>query len=78
MRKQSMMQEIRSKSIEELEEELFSPYLDQNIRDAISNELSIRRNRKVTWHASAALIISILALAFSIIAVWDRVASWVS
>ena len=63
-------------SLEQLENELISPDLSSNLKEIISNEISFRRSRKITWYTVLALVMSFLALLISIATGWDSITSW--
>lgn len=62
-------------NIEQLEEELLSPGLAENLREVVLTEISLRRSRKSTWHANLSLFLSGLALLISLATGWDSIVS---
>lgn len=69
---------IQKMSLEQLENELLSPYLTENLKDILLAEISLRRSRKITWHTILSLILSILALLISLATGWDSIVLWLS
>ncbi len=65
-------------NLEQLEEELLSPYLAEKLREIVLTEISLRRSRKITWHTILSLVLSVFALLISLATGWDSIVSWLS
>lgn len=78
MSKNRLITQYKKMNIDQLEEELLSPYLDENLREIVLTEISLRRSRKITWHTILSLVLSVLALLISLATGWDSIISWLS
>lgn len=78
MSKNGLIEQYRQMNLEQLEEELLSPELADNLREIVLTEISLRRGRKVTWHTILSLVLSVLALFISLATSWDSIVSLLS
>ncbi|KLU80179.1 hypothetical protein [Aliivibrio fischeri] len=74
----NLIVQYRKMSLEELENELLFPYLDENLKDIVLNEISLRRSRKITWHTILSLALSVFALLISVATGWNSIVAWFS
>ncbi|MGN2670344.1 hypothetical protein [Aliivibrio fischeri] len=74
----NLIVQYRKMSLEELENELLSPYLAENLKDIVLNEISLRRSRKITWHTILSLVLSVFALLISVATGWNSIVAWFS
>lgn len=74
----SLIVQYRKMSLEELENELLSPYLAENLKDIVLNEISLRRSRKITWYTILSLVLSVFALLISVATGWNSIVAWFS
>lgn len=78
MSRNSLMVQYKKMTLEQLEDECLSPYLAENLKEIVLNEISLRRGRKITWHTVLFLVLSILALLISLLTGWGSIVSWFS
>ena len=78
MSKNRLIAQYKKMNLEQLEEELLSPYLAENLREILLTEISLLRSVKITWHTILSLVLSVLALLISLASGWDSIVSWLS
>ncbi len=78
MSKNRLIAQYKKMSLEQLEEELLSPCLADNLTEIVLTEISLRRSRKITWHTVLSLVLSVLALLISLSTGWDSIVSWLT
>jgi hypothetical protein len=80
MSKQSFVDKIRAMSDSELDNNLMSHGISDAGRMIILNEISMRNSRNiiknVPWYVGLSVVISVFALAISIISNWPKLESW--
>jgi hypothetical protein len=80
MSKQSFVNEIRAMSDSELDNKLLSHGISDAGRMIILNEISMRNSRNiiknVPWYVGLSVVISVFALAISIISNWPQLGIW--
>ncbi len=78
MSKNRLIAQFKKMTLEQLEEELLSPDLAENLREIVLTEISLRRSRKITWYTTLSLVFSLVALFISLVTSWDSIVSWFS
>jgi hypothetical protein len=80
MSKQSFVNEIRAMSDSELDNKLLSHGISDAGRMIVLNEISMRNSRNiiknVPWYVGLSVVISVFALAISIISNWPQLGIW--
>ena len=80
MTEQSFVTKIRAMSNEQLDSELMSHQINDTGRLIILNEISLRNSRdivkNVPWYVALSVVISVIALAISVISNWQSLTSW--